>query len=197
MTTPLIIGIDVDDVTGQFRRKFWEITNEECGLNLDFDLCCNHYDCEVGMGLTRDQEDKVWPHIAKKGFASTLELMPGAGDAIEYLASRYEVVFITKPFKMSESWFNDRYQWVLKHFGKTLAESINFTGAKHLVDTDFFIDDRPEMLDRWYDHRLERSYSFNGIPKSIAYPWQYNANCRTTHRRLTWDKIIEYVEEER
>lgn len=189
-----ILLFDVDDTVGQFRTKFMRLANELFGLNHTIDDCGHHYDCEISLKLTPEQEDRIWPIVASKGFVLDFELMPGAGDAIEYLASKYEVAFVTKPFKASETWMSDRTKWVLKHFGKTLADNIVFTGAKHLVDGDVFVDDRHQYVESWYQHRMRRS-DWGYMPNPIVYAWPYNKEARHSFRTNVWQDIVKHIEE--
>lgn len=187
------VGIDVDDVSGHFRRKFVEIANEVCNLSLDHSEAANHYNCEVSLKLTKEQEDLVWPVVAKKGFCTTLEVVEGAGEAIEALAKKYDIAFVTKPFKMSETWVSDRYHWILRHFGKTLADSAIFTRSKHLVDVDYFIDDRIDMVDKWHRTRMTRN-NLICMPVSFIYPWPYNNGYGGPAIRVSsWESIVKLI----
>lgn len=187
------VGIDVDDVSAHFRRRMVDITNEVCKLDLTFADCGGHYNFEVALKLTKEQEDLVWPIVRSRGFCSTLEVVEGAGEAIESLSKKYEVVFITKPFKASETWVYDRYHWILKHFGKTLADSAVFTASKHLVDVDYFIDDRVDTVDSWFRHRMARNSLIN-LPVSFLYPWPYNAGYDgPAIRASSWESITRLI----
>lgn len=182
-----ILLIDVDDVTAQFRRKFVDMANNILGTEISFESSLHCYEIEKGMNLTKAQNSKVWVEVNKKGFASSLDLMPGAGDAVENLSKKYEVMFLTSPLKSSDTWVSDRRRWMRKHFGRVLEDSIITTKSKFAVDGDYFIDDRPEMINKWTSERLRRCGS-HSTPKPMLYAWPYNEGTPAPRFR-SWEDI--------
>jgi 5'(3')-deoxyribonucleotidase len=190
-----IILIDADDTAVKFRHKFMTIANELFGTSFTIDDCGHNYDCEISLKLTPEQEAKIWPIVESKGFTLDMDLMDGAGDAIEYLASKYEVAFLTKPFKASDTWVSDRYKWIEKTFGKALADNTIFTGAKHLADGDVLIDDRHQYVESWYEHRMRRN-DWAYLPEPVVFAWPYNKEYRLkNYRTNAWADIVKFIEE--
>lgn len=189
------IVIDVDDVVAQFRRKFVDVANNVLGTDMRLEDCMDVYECEVAMQLTPAQNSRVWIEVNKKGFAADIEPMPGAVEAIEKLASRYDISFLTSPLKSSPTWVSDRRKWVRKHFGPTLADSIITTKTKFKVDADIFIDDRPEMIDAWWKHRVQRGGHLR-MYHPIIFAWPYNAEYAEKAEVPSfhqWHEITEYL----
>lgn len=189
---PLTILLDVDDVTAQFRKRFFEIANEEMGTNYTIDDLSMDWDCDHLLFTSEESRSRVWNVVFSRGFAETLELTPGVGDVIESLASRHEVVFLTHQCEKSETWVVDRTRWIEKHFGVVLASRTVFTSQKYLVDGDIFVDDRPHHLTSWQERRLLRNKS--GLILPITYAWPYNVLSPTAIRTNDWEDIRKVIE---
>jgi 5'(3')-deoxyribonucleotidase len=181
--------IDVDDVTAQFRQRFVDLANELFNRSWVLEDCTKIFECEKAMKLTKAENSKIWVQINKPGFASSLDLMEGAGDAIERIASRHDVYFVTSPLKSSPTWVSDRTRWIRKHFGTTLAKKIIFTKMKYMIDGDCLIDDNIDILSDWMTKRMARSPGRPHWP--MIYHWPYNVNGSSMMPRFTsWPNIV-------
>lgn len=181
----LEIGIDVDDVTAKFRQRIVDVANELFGWDKQLEDCTSTFEVEKAMNLTKTQNAKLWVEVNKRGYAQTLDVMEGAAAAIDALARRHNVYFVTSPLKSSETWVHDRTKWIRRHFGQTLSNSIIYTKRKHMVDVDVLIDDNVEILKKWADKRLERSDGQREI-YPVVYHWPYNAGAFHLRRYVSW-----------
>lgn len=189
------ILIDIDDVSAQFRRSYIESINHVLGREFLYENTpFTDWDIDKSFQFTNYERARLWKYINSLGWAQRLELMPGAGDAIEALASRHEVVFVSKPLKTSATWVNDRYKWVRKHFGVTLATEMISTAAKYRVDGDFLIEDRVGHATEWMRVRTLRSPHRRHQP--ILYAWPYNdvPEAANIPRLPDWKTIVEWID---
>jgi 5'-nucleotidase len=76
------------------------------------------------------------------GIFSLMDPMPGAIDAFEELASRFEAfVLSTSPWANPSAW-SDKLLWVRKHLGSSAYKRLILTHHKNLNTGHFLIDDR-------------------------------------------------------
>lgn len=181
--------IDVDDVAAQFRRGYLDTVFRLHGVRIAMDTTLKTWDIDHTLQLTQPQLNAVWREINSPGWAQRLEPMPGAVAAIEALASRHEVMFVTKPLRSSDTWESDRRKWVRKHFGVHLSECVHQTGKKYAVDGNWLIEDKPEHAEQWIADRMEHS---RRRCQAILYAWPYNASSKFT-RLPDWPSIVQYI----
>jgi 5'(3')-deoxyribonucleotidase len=120
--------------------------------------------------------------------------VPGAASALKFMNEIGEVFVVTASFD-AYNWDLDRRMWLNTKFGID-KEHIIQTSAKHVVDGDLFIDDRPENIVSWIEAH----------PKGYALLWdlphnhRFNLNnidkyCRNrVERALSWPHIIYMIE---
>jgi 5'-nucleotidase len=94
-------------------------------------------------------KDCVENLICQPGFCATLASYPGATAGIEALMEIADVTFVTSPWWSSPYWLNERYQWLVAHFGEKQARKLVFTSDKHLVAGDILIEDHIDTLIIW------------------------------------------------
>ena len=181
--------IDVDDVAAQFRRGYLDTVMRIHGINIDMSTTLSSWDIDHTLQLTRQQLNAVWREINSPGWAQTLEPMPGVLEAVVNLSSRYEVMFVTKPLKSSDTWQSDRRKWVRKWFGPAMSENVVQTGKKYAVDGNWLIEDKPEHAEQWIADRMEHS---RRRCQAILYAWPYNADSKFT-RLPDWPSIVNYI----
>lgn len=86
--------------------------------------------------------------LRRPGTALKLEVLPDAKDAVIAMSEIADIVFVTSPYVGSQTWANDRYEWLRHHFGD-LAEHTVFARHKAPIVGEVFVDDRPENLKSW------------------------------------------------
>jgi len=185
--------IDVDDCAAQFRPRYLNLVNDLLGKSKTMGDGIHIYRCERAFELTRAEEAIILGELAKPGFASTLDVTPGAQEAIEFLASKYEVVFVTAPLQESDTWAKDRRVWIRKYFGHVLEESSISTSHKHVIDGDYLIEDNIITAKLWKADRLSRCKGHRYIAP-LLYSWPYNSNDDGITTLKSWEDIVRYLE---
>lgn len=83
------------------------------------------------------------------GFCSGLEADPEAAEALEAIRALGCTVYaVTTPLWESPVWCHERAAWLYRYMGIPRHQVI-LTEAKYKVHGDFFLDDRPDHVDRW------------------------------------------------
>ena len=76
------------------------------------------------------------------GIFSLMEPMPGAVEAFDKLAGKYETYILsTAPWDNPSAW-TDKLLWVKKHLGKSAYKRLILSHHKNLNRGDYLIDDR-------------------------------------------------------
>lgn len=84
------------------------------------------------------------PERYEEGFYRSLQVMPGAKEAVKELIVRgYDVHIASKPVKKSLYCASEKYQWISEHFPELLGK-IFLTCNKALLLGECLIDDRAE-----------------------------------------------------
>lgn len=85
----------------------------------------------------------------QEDFVAGLPVYPDAREMAEHCAAVADVYFVTAGRDQSRYWHYERFQWLTKHFGG-LFQDIIFANHKHIVEGNFFLDDKPShVLARW------------------------------------------------
>jgi 5'(3')-deoxyribonucleotidase len=96
-------------------------------------------------------------------FAVSLEPYPQAREQVEtFLASGYEIVYVTKPYRPSTTWAFDRLEWLEKWMPKA---PVIMTGHKHMIRGDVLVEDHPGNLAEWLEHHP------SGMGVLVDRPW--------------------------
>ena len=81
----------------------------------------------------------------QEGFVVGLPVYPDAREMVERCAAVADVYFVTAGRDQSQYWHYERFQWLTKHFGG-LFQDIIFANHKHIVEGNFFLDDKPSNV---------------------------------------------------
>jgi 5'-nucleotidase len=77
-----------------------------------------------------------------EGIFSTMKPMPGAIDAVKYLAEHFDMYILsTAPWYNSSAW-SDKIDWIKKYLPKTAFKRLILSHNKNLNAGDYLIDDR-------------------------------------------------------
>lgn len=121
-------------------------------------------------------------------YAKTIADMPGlfeefqpyenAVEALNHLASLYEVELVTAPHISNLNCYSEKAKWVQKHLGKEWLNQLTITKDKKQVIGDYLIDDHPNVVGR------------DIIPmwKQIVFDQAYNQNIDCCYRLKSWEK---------
>ncbi len=104
-----------------------------------------------------------------------LEPKHGAFEAVEYMhETGHEVFILTSAGIRYPLAASEKYEWVARHFGLDMVSRLIITPAKHMVQGDILIDDRPQLM-----------FIEQASWEHVLYDTPYNAKV-TDKRRLTW-----------
>lgn len=136
------LGIDLDGVCADFTNGAVEALHREFRITvplIEGDVPTWDY-IEEQVGPER--WSWIWRKAVPQGLFGSLNVMPGAREAISRL-SEHDVFFLTNRPRNAR---RDTYRWVLESFHIQPAGIITFkTGeSKGVLPCDFYIDDKPE-----------------------------------------------------
>ena len=93
-------------------------------------------DFDSGVRATYGSKPKDAP-----GVFSLMDPMPGAIDAINRLADKFDVfILTTAPWNNPSAW-SDKLNWVKQHLGSKFEKRLIITHRKDLLNGDYLIDD--------------------------------------------------------
>lgn len=141
---------DVDDVLANYVQGFVAAVLATGVRDIKMDHPFDDWDLSKSLGLTEEEDNKVYSLINMPGFATRLNPMPGAVEAVKKIAQIADVLFVTSPLKSSPTWAFDRTAWLQKHFGTEQGNKVASTGEKYAVSGDFLLDDKPEHCAEWH-----------------------------------------------
>lgn len=145
---------DVDDVLANYCQGFTACVISTGVRNIKMDHPYDDWDLSKSLGLTDEEEAKVYSLINMPGFATMLQPCPGAVDGLKKVMEMADVLFVTSPLKSSPTWAHDRRLWLEKYFGDEQGKKIVSTHEKYAVDGDFLLDDKPEHCAGWSAEHL-------------------------------------------
>lgn len=135
------IAIDMDGVLADIEDQILDWYKEETGVTV------------TRQDMQGRQEDDIFPDkgmlrkiLNKPGFFRTLPVMEGAVETVKALMEDYEVYVVSAAMEFPLSLFEKR-EWLAEHFPFISWKNIIFCGDKHIIDTDYMIDDHCKNLD--------------------------------------------------
>lgn len=110
-----------------------------------------------------------------QGFFLNLPPIEGALEGLSKLSQDHQVYICTSPLLSNPFCLKEKYDWVIKHLGKSWTKQMVVTKDKTIVNGDLLIDDKPEI-------------SGKQVPKweHILYSQPYNRQI-SSKRRITWE----------
>jgi 5'(3')-deoxyribonucleotidase len=172
--------VDVDDVLADLRPRVLDIVNKVSGKEYTHD---DFTDWDYFRVLDNYQKYRAFQIMGARGFCSSLEVLPGAEEAISELKSIVKVIVVTCPF--NSVWFEERYTWLEQKFGIPRKDVI-LASSKYSVAGKWFLDDN-------FDNILEWS---EGNPCMIPMLWHTRAtrDLGYDHLRVhSWDEVTQRV----
>lgn len=160
------ILIDCDGVLANFNKKCLDRLNKEHGLDiLESDI--KEWNWTKGHPKIPPEALKQllneWAH--EKDFCASMEVFPGAQEAVEELRKIGHVVCVTSPWH-SDFWVNERNKWLYDHFKLGFKDVIQTSGKEHIWG-HMLIDDKPQNITEWYggeaQEHLRGSKHFHGM----------------------------------
>ena len=166
------IAIDMDEVIAEMMTKFLLIYEEAYGHTLKR---------EDYWGKSYKELPKIMNlryKIFEKGFFRDLPVMEDSQEVLRELNGRFDLYVVTAAMTFRNS-FEDKYDWLEDHFPFISKRNIVFCGNKHIIKTDWLIDDTPYNLK-----------NFSGTP--LLYTASHNTEEERFHRVNNWQEIREY-----
>ncbi len=169
--------LDVDGVVANYLatavQKTYDV-NRALGLETvfredDFDEwdIDKVFERKVKKGYASLFIERFWAEMGKPGVIESLEPYPGAKVVTRIMSSSSELLFVTSPTTSNPTWGYERTNWIRRMLGFS-ANHVIITKAKHAVQGDVFVDDKPENVITWQEHNphgkgllLDRRYNQN------------------------------------
>lgn len=109
------------------------------GVVADFDKAAVQWARDMGI-TTEEFMDKKY--YRQEGFYLSLELIPGAFEAIQQLSAHYYIRFLSAPSWGGHHSFTEKRLWIAKKFGPWSEKLMDLTFRKDLFLGHYLIDDR-------------------------------------------------------
>ncbi len=129
--------------------------------------------------------------IHSEGFVLALQSYPDAVQGVKNLAEFADVYFVTSPWHSSRHWVFERTEWLCRYFGQTQGRKVIHTSHKHMVRGDMMIEDRADVLDKWFLENGDEK-----LPHAVLMNRSYNRNEEIDElwtRVQNWDEIVTVV----
>lgn len=175
--------VDVDEVLCDFHTPAIAFIRGRFGLGLDLSQL-GHWD--IFLAMTSEQRREFDEHFFTEGRCASLEMFPGAKEAIESLREHAEVVAVTRPPRNSRHWVHERTEYLISRLGFD-HDTIIHTKAKHMITGDALIDDSPENVVKWQTHNPRGLGLLWALPNT-EYLTQYDS-----FRVRNWSEVLERV----
>ncbi len=132
-----------------------------------------------------DYRDRLLEIFTAVGYYRTLDVVEGSQAALAELKQQgHHVTICTAPMPGIGSSLMEKHDWVIEHFGATLAKNMITTVDKTMIKGDILIDNKPEIKGFYKKPHWEH----------IVYDHPYNRHI-TGQRRITWDNWKEILPE--
>jgi len=116
------------------------------------------------------------------GFFRTLDVMPGAVNAVKKLMENYEVFIVSAATEFPLSLL-EKVDWLKEHFPFIEWRNVVLCGDKSIIKTDYIIDDHCKNLDF-------------SAGKTIMFNAHHNIKQNHHLRVMNWDEILDFFEKE-
>ncbi len=104
--------------------------------------------------LNTDLGRQIFKAIGRKGFCENLSPLPGAKEGIKQLVDQgVHIKVLTSPWKDSQTWCAERFEWLRGHFGIPFCDVIQ-CAHKDNVHGDFLLDDKVSNVTSWMEYQL-------------------------------------------
>lgn len=121
---------------------------------------------------------KIYDILLEPYLFRGLPVMEGAIDALTYLTQHYDVYIVSSAHPATCA---DKAGWLAEHFPMIDQGNIIFCHPKHLINTDYLVDDGP--------HNIE---GFKQEAIIFDQPWNQHINGFV--RFYNWDQITRFFE---
>lgn len=101
------------------------------------------------LGVPKEEVDSIFE---RPGFVFGMKPYPEARAGMDELRKVADVYIVTSPHPTSMTWCWERMEWLKEHFD--IGYDLVLQGkAKHIVDGDVLVDDKPANVTNWSVNR--------------------------------------------
>jgi len=123
----------------------------------------------------------LWDNLHQKGFFSDLPVMTDSQKVLIELHKRFDIYIVSAAMEFRNS-FEDKYDWLQKHFPFIYWKNMVFCGKKEIIYADWLIDDHVKNLE-----------NFKGT--GLLYTASHNVFERRFERVNNWKEIHQYFKD--
>lgn len=139
------VGIDVDGVLADFQTPCLSAMSTLLGREI---VPTEVTEWDIMKLVPETMHPALDRLLGRRGFAESLQPLPGAIRGVDLLRKVADVYIVTSPFSASETWVHEREKWLNRHFGIARKHVVH-TAAKYTFSGAMLIDDRPENVEEW------------------------------------------------
>lgn len=165
------IAIDMDGVLADIETQFMDWYEKENGVRISSKNFLGVPESEAFPDKTA-----VARYITTPGFFRTLPVMEGAVETVKELMQQYDVYIVSAAMEFPLS-LKEKQEWLNEHFPFISWHNIVFCGHKHIIGTDYLIDDHRKNLD-----------TFTGKP--IMFTAGHNVELNHHTRVNNWKEVL-------
>lgn len=189
-----VVAIDCDGVLADWMGYVIPIANELFLLNISLsDLTgWDLYD------IIDDPKAKtiLYDYLNQTNMILDMNPYKEALRGLSALKEFVDIYIVTSPMMNYPNWILHRNKWLKTHFGIDKNHVIH-TSAKHLIQADVFIDDKPENVINWSRFRNNSLYGQPILWKHehVKFEpdlkeWEYTEENKIVHTN-DWNEILE------
>ena len=159
LTNKKSISFDLDDVLSKFTTSWLDKYNEY------YADCLRVEDLkgwEIQRFVKENCGDKIFDILLEPNFFCNVPPKEGAIETMSFLVKHYDIYVVTA---YSPQTCLDKYNWLVKHFPMINPKNLIFCNPKHVINTDYLVDDRPLNID---------SFKQTGVIFDMPYNEDYN-----------------------
>jgi 5'(3')-deoxyribonucleotidase len=178
--------LDCDGILADCAQGMLQLAESLFGVKATADQL-EQWDVCRALGLTKEQEDKLYYEIEKPGWIESLPVLPGAQDAVAHLQTLGLVTIATAPIWSCPTWGYERRRWIASKFGIGYKRMM-IGHEKFRIVGDLFLDDKPVTVDLWQKR----------WPLGVGRVWRYPYTDQDhTHlpRVQNWAEVIALAEQ--
>ena len=169
------IGIDMDEVLADALGKLVRLYEEEYQTIVDRRRLRGRFLAEA---IDPAHASVPREYLLRQDFFTDLVIMADSQAVVQELSEHYDIFIVTAAMGFPDS-FRPKYDWLLQHFPFLSWRNFIFCGDKHIIGTDYLIDDMPYNLE-----------SFTGEP--ILFTSPHNVNETRFTRVDSWQDVRQY-----
>lgn len=169
------IAIDMDEVMADALGKLVRLYETEYQITVDRERLQGRFLAEA---IDPTHAHVVREYLLEKEFFTDLEIMVDSQEVVRALSEQYDVFIVTAAMGFPDS-FRPKYDWLIKHFPFLSWRNFIFCGDKHVIGTDYLIDDMPYNLE-----------SFSGKP--IIFTSPHNVHETRFTRVNDWQDVKQF-----